>query len=176
MWIFAYGSILFRPGFAYLERRRAYVPDVSRRLWQGSPDHRGTEEAPGLVATLVSCPGAWCGGAIYRLSTEQSVEILASLDHRERAGFRRVTVDAHDRPSGSEKTVAITYVADPSNDHFLGPLEEDALAELVRQRRGPSGTNVDYVLRLRDALRELDIDDPHVETVAGWLAQTVSCS
>ena len=49
MWLFAYGSLIFRPGFAYIERRVAWMHGYARRFWQWSPDHRGTPEAPGLV-------------------------------------------------------------------------------------------------------------------------------
>lgn len=91
MWIFAYGSLIFRPSFEYLERRRAFLPDYVRRFWQGSPDHRGIPEAPGRVATLV--PAAqdkkeWCGSCVYRLDPQHSENILAELDIREQAGFR----------------------------------------------------------------------------------------
>src|SRR5581483_11846825 len=66
MWIFAYGSLIFRPDFPWIERRRAFVRGWARRFWQGSPDHRGVPEAPGRVVTLVARDG-FCGGCAYRI-------------------------------------------------------------------------------------------------------------
>lgn len=170
MWIFAYGSLTWRPSFSWAERRPAYVRGWARRFWQGSPDHRGVPEAPGRVVTLVEVDGEICGGCAYRIAPEESDHILAELDHRERAGFLRqllpVFADAsHETPFAE----AVTYVADVANPWFLGELSESEIAALVRTRRGPSGPNDEYVLRLADTLAELGIGDEHVEAIARGL-------
>jgi glutathione-specific gamma-glutamylcyclotransferase len=169
MWIFAYGSLIFRPSFLHLERRRAFLPGYMRRFWQGSPDHRGVPEAPGRVATLVPAPDEWCGGCVYRIDTQYADTILSELDVREQAGFERHLLPVHDAPHGNAFAEAIVYVARQGNPHFLGPLAESEIAAWVRRSRGPSGPNADYVLALRDALRNLDIADPHVEEIARHL-------
>jgi cation transport regulator ChaC len=169
MWIFAYGSLIFRPDFSFLERKRAFVRGWSRRFWQGSPDHRGMPEAPGRVVTLVSDANATCGGCAYRISVEESNSILEALDHRERAGFIRQVLPLHESPEGASFAGGVTWVADTTNEHFLGPLPEREIAAWVRERRGPSGPNADYVLRLHAALRELDLHDPHVEEIVRHL-------
>jgi cation transport regulator ChaC len=169
MWIFAYGSLIFRPSFSHLERCRAFLPGHMRRFWQGSPDHRGVPEAPGRVATLVPAPDEWCGGCVYRVDIEDAKNILAELDVREKAGFERHLLSVYDAPHGNTFAEAIVYVARQGNPHFLGPLEEIEIAAWVRRSRGPSGPNADYVLALRDALRSLDIDDTHVEEIARHL-------
>lgn len=169
MWIFAYGSLIFRPAFDYLERRRAYLPGFTRRFWQGSPDHRGVPGAPGRVATLVPAEGESCGGCAYRIDPNASAPILAELDAREQAGFERVHRDVLDGPSGKAFAKTLVYVAGETNPHFLGPLDERAIAAWVRRSHGPSGANADYVLRLHDALAELGIVDVHVATIARWL-------
>jgi cation transport protein ChaC len=165
MWIFAYGSLIFRPDFSYVERRRAFVHGFARRFWQGSPDHRGVPEAPGRVVTLLRMEGALCGGCAYRLDPRDAEATLARLDHRERAGFDRVLLPLAAAPDGAPFADGITYVAAPHNPHFLGPLDEPAIARHVRVSRGPSGPNVDYVRELHAALRALDVDDPHVEAI-----------
>jgi glutathione-specific gamma-glutamylcyclotransferase len=172
MWIFAYGSLIFRPSFAHLETRRAFVRGWARRLWQGSPDHRGVPEAPGLVATLVRAPGETCGGLAYRIDAAAKDAILAELDIREQAGFVRATVSVADAatPGAPAFADALTYVAAPENAHFMGPLDEPAIAALVASRRGPSGPNREYVERLHRALRELAISDVHIDAVARDLA------
>jgi cation transport regulator ChaC len=172
MWIFAYGSLVFRPGFPFAERRRAYVTGYARRFWQGSPDHRGVPGAPGRVATLVPIEGALCGGCGYRIDAHDDAReaILSELDRREQAGFERRRLALREAPGGEVFGEAITWVAAGVNPHFLGPLPEREIAEYVRERRGPSGANADYVLLLRTALRDLGIDDPHVEAIATHLA------
>ena len=169
MWIFAYGSLIFRPGFPYLERRRAFVAGYARRFWQGSPDHRGVPEAPGRVVTLVPLEGASCGGCAYRIDAHDAEGILATLDAREQAGFERRVVPLLDAPDGRAFADGTTWIADRGNEHFLGPLPEPEIARVIRARRGPSGENAEYALRLLSALRDLDVVDEHVEQIAAHL-------
>ena len=171
MWVVGYGSLVFRPGFAYVERRRAFVRGWSRRFWQGSPDHRGVPEAPGRVVTLVADAEAACGGCAYRIAPEAAAEIFAQLDQREIAGFDRHVLPLFDPLDGAPFAEGTTWIAGQSNAHFLGELDEEAIAVVVRERRGPSGSNADYVLRLREALASLAIDDPHVEAIARHLSR-----
>jgi cation transport regulator ChaC len=168
VWIFAYGSLIFRPDFPWIERRRAYVRGFERRFWQGSPDHRGVPEAPGRVVTLVASRG-WCGGCAYRIDPAGAETSLVALDAREQAGFERVNVDLYEAIDGAVFGNAITWIAGQDNAHFLGPLPDAEIAALIRARRGPSGANAEYALRLRDALRELGIVDAHVEAIASLL-------
>ncbi|HVJ89088.1 MAG TPA: gamma-glutamylcyclotransferase [Labilithrix sp.] len=169
MWIFAYGSLIFRPSFEYIERRRAYVRGWARRFWQGSPDHRGVPEAPGRVVTLVPSDGETCGGCAYRIDLRQADAIVAALDIREQAGFTRHKVPLLDAGDAAPFAHGTTWVADTSNPHFLGPLPEAEIGAVISQRHGPSGSNAEYALRLLDALRELDVTDAHVEEVARYL-------
>ena len=171
MWVFAYGSLIYRPSFPYLVRRRAFLPGWVRRFWQGSPDHRGIPEAPGRVVTLVPAAGATCGGCAYRIDPAAAEEVLAILDAREVAGFERIRREVLDGPSGTPFAEAEVFVAGADNPHFLGPLDEREIAAWVRASRGPSGPNADYVLQLHDALAELGIEDAHVGEVARWLRQ-----
>jgi glutathione-specific gamma-glutamylcyclotransferase len=169
MWIFAYGSLIFRPSFAYLERKAAYLPGFSRRFWQGSPDHRGVPGAPGRVATLVPAEGESCGGCAYRIEPSGAAPILAALDEREQAGFERLRREVLDGPAGEPFAEALVYVAGATNPHFLGPLDERSIAAWVKRSRGPSGPNADYVLRLHEALGQLGIGDAHVASIVEHL-------
>jgi cation transport regulator ChaC len=167
LWIFAYGSLLWRPGFAFEERRPAVVRGFERRLDQGSPDHRGTPERLGRVATLVRAPGRSCGGAVYRVAAEGASSVLAMLDVREQGGYDRVEVAAE--IVGGETVSAVTWVAAPGNPYHLGAAPVGEMVAEIRAAVGPSGANVDYVLALDDALRGLGFRDPHVAEVAGAL-------
>ena len=72
LWIFGYGSLVWRPSFPFAERRGAWIDGFARRFWQGSTDHRGVPGAPGRVVTLEHATGARCFGAAYRISDSAS--------------------------------------------------------------------------------------------------------
>jgi cation transport regulator ChaC len=170
MWIFGYGSIIYRPGFEFVERRRAFVRGWSRRFWQGSPDHRGVPGAPGRVVTLVPDADVFCGGCAYRIEAARADAIFAELDAREQAGFERRTVALYASTNEPPFAEGLTWIAGAANAHFLGPLPEAEIAAWIRERRGPSGSNTEYALRLDEALRALEIEDAHVQNIAQHLA------
>ena len=158
-WIFAYGSLIYRPGFAAAEVVVAELEGHGRRFWQGSPDHRGTPQAPGRVVTLVPAPGESVRGLAYRLPADSARQILVELDERERAGFERTEVEL---VVEGGRLAATTYVAASGNPHFLGPAPLEIVAGEIAQRHGPSGSNVDYLRRLAHALRAIGTDSDHV--------------
>ena len=164
LWIFGYGSLVWRPDFPHVERRPGWVEGYARRFWQGSTDHRGVPGAPGRVVTLVPEPRARCWGVVYRVASVEREAVLAQLDRREKGGFERREVSVHVGADGA--LAALVYVADPSNPNYLGPAPLDAIAEQVRRSQGPSGGNAEYVLQLAAALREIGGEDPHVEALA----------
>jgi cation transport protein ChaC len=172
VWIFGYGSLIFRPEFAYDERRIARLHGFERRFWQSSPDHRGTPDAPGRVVTLVESPSGSVLGVGYRVLAAKAARILADLDERERAGYQRVEVciDFVEAPSG--RVAALVYQARVGNPGFVERASVQQIAEVVRRARGPSGANSSYVRQLADALRELGEDDPHVTAIERLLTET----
>jgi len=156
VWLFGYGSLIYKADFPYLERRPATIHGWSRRLWQGSHDHRGTPAHPGRVATLVPEHDAICMGVAY-LVTPATFE---HLDHREKNGYLRFTMTLHF--DGGRVAEGIVYIANPENAAWLGPADDAEIARHVAGAAGPSGRNSDYVRKLAEALRELGADDPHV--------------
>lgn len=160
--IFAYGSLLFRPGFAYLERQRAVAHGYARGFTQASPDHRGTPERPGRVVTLHASADGSTVGALYFVSAPAN-QLLSELDHRERAGYVRLTLAVS---TDVETHQAVTWIAPPGNAYDAGYLAPAALAAYVRLCVGPSGRNDDYVFQLERALAELGVSDPQVSDLA----------
>ncbi|MFC0253911.1 gamma-glutamylcyclotransferase [Massilia consociata] len=156
VWLFGYGSLIFKADFPFIEHRPASISGWSRRFWQGSHDHRGTESAPGRVVTLVPETGATCHGMAYLVTPEE----FAHLDHREKNGYLRLATDI----TFEDGTAAegIVYIATQENAAFLGPASERDIARQIATARGPSGPNSEYLLELARALRELGKPDAHV--------------
>jgi glutathione-specific gamma-glutamylcyclotransferase len=167
VWVFGYGSLIFRPSFPYAERAPAWLSGYSRRFWQGSTDHRGVPGAPGRVVTLVQEPQSRCWGVAYRIDEADTAAVIEHLDHREKGGYERkdvpLEVEGHGHVSGS------VYFAGSSNPSFLGPAPLQDIVAQIRSAHGPSGSNADYVKALAAALREANVDDPHVFEVANAL-------
>ena len=157
-WLFGYGSLIWRPGFPYHEARTARVDGWVRRFWQGSHDHRGTPDTPGRVVTLAPAPGGHVEGLAFRMDDDEAV--FARLDHREKNGYGLTDVTLRFRDGSSAG--GSVYIAPRDNRAFLGRAPLAAMAAQIAASAGPSGTNRDYVLRLAEALRAHDIDDPHV--------------
>jgi cation transport protein ChaC len=168
VWVFGYGSLIWRPSFPFVERRRATVMGFARRLWQGSDDHRGVPGALGRVVTLVPIANERCVGVAFRIAPPDVDDVLAHLDHREKNGYERHHVELF----GDDGTVfgrGIVFVAGERNTNFLGDAPLDAIVRQVCASRGPSGDNVEYVIELARALRALDAHDDHIETIAAAL-------
>ena len=159
--VFGYGSLIWKPSFAFDDRRTGWVEGWARRFWQGSPDHRGLPDAPGRVVTLVPEPSARCWGVTYRLASNTPPEVLDALDVRESGGYSKELLTVH-HADGSRTDDVRTYVATSDNPFYLGDAPLESLAEQVKRSHGPSGSNADYVLRLAEALRGLGAEDEHV--------------
>src|SRR4051794_40848917 len=160
--IFAYGSLLFRPGFDYLERTRAVAPGYARSFTQASPDHRGTPAQPGRVVTLVASANSSVVGALYFVPAP-AIELLFELDERERAGYVRVVLTVS---TDAETQPALTWIAPPGNAYDAGHLPLAELASHMRSCAGPSGRNDDYVFQLETALAQLGTRDTQVSELS----------
>ena len=165
VWLFGYGSLIYKADFPYLERRPASIAGWTRRFWQGSHDHRGTPMAPGRVATIVPQAGAVCDGMAYLITHE----VFAHLDHREKNGYLRLSTDI--TFDDGSKVEGLVYIANEENAAFLGAAPELDIARQIARSNGPSGPNSEYLLHLASALRELGKSDPHVFAIEQHLAQ-----
>lgn len=167
IWLFGYGSLIHKVDFPFLEAREAAIQGWARRFWQGSHDHRGTPEAPGRVLTLTEAPGETCAGVAYRVTPD----VFEHLDHREKNGYLRLTIDMTFTRPPHQGTHAngLIYIAGPDNAAWLGPASGQHIAEQIACSSGPSGRNDEYVLKLDAALREMEAHDPHVADIADRL-------
>lgn len=156
VWLFAYGSILYKIDFDYLDKRPAHIVGWKRKFWQGSHDHRGTPSKPGRVVTLIEEYGHRCDGVALLITPE----VFEHLDHREKNGYLRKHVDIIFDDGLTHQ--GLVYIADPENSAFLGHASNDEIAQQIAFSSGPSGSNADYLINLARALRELNAVDEHV--------------
>lgn len=158
LWVFGYGSLIWRPGFPFVERIGARLHGFHRALCIYSHVHRGTPELPGLVLGLDR--GGVCRGVAFRVAAEQVEETVDYLRAREQATAvyleRRLALRLDD----GRRLNALTYVADRNHGQYAGRLPEEAVLALVRQGKGVSGENPDYVRRTHEHLHEMGIHDP----------------
>ncbi len=165
-WVFAYGSLMWRPGFEFLESVTAHLPGARRSLCVWSWVHRGTREHPGLVLGLDR--GGSCRGVAYRVAADKRDGVLAYLRERElvtdvyREVFRPVRLDRPDRPV----VRALAYVVDSQHRQYAGRLPPETIFRHVSNSHGRSGANADYVVNTVRHLRSLGFRDPVLEKVA----------
>ena len=164
LWIFGYGSLVWRPAFPFRERVVATLSGHARRFWQGSTDHRGVPEAPGRVVTLIEHAASECLGVAYRVAADESGPVLSGLDHREKGGYERRLLPlslVDGRP-----VEALVYLATHRNPNYLGPASLADIAAQVCASRGPSGPNDEYVFELAAFVEREGAEEPHVQELA----------
>ncbi|MFT6639910.1 MAG: cation transport protein ChaC [Flavobacteriaceae bacterium] len=160
LWVFGYGSLIWRPGFAFAEKRLATVVGYRRRFCQASHDHRGTPDRPGRVVTLSPDSDSQCEGMAFKL--EESVEdVLKLLDIREQDGYERQSLALTFRDGSIEQ--GVTWIAAKGNLSWRGGESIDEVVQLIAERKGPSGSNREYLFELQKALAEVKIADTYVD-------------
>lgn len=167
LWIFAYGSLIWRPDFPVEEEHPARIKGYVRRFWQASEDHRGTKETPGRVLTLVPRSDEYCQGVLYRVASKERERVLEMLSVREKGGYTPLVLPAETR--GGDMVDALVYVANAENPLYVGEEAESTTVQTILSSEGPSGHNIEYVLRLSDALSGRDLSCEHVFRMANLL-------
>jgi len=177
VYIFGYGSLIWRPGFPYLRKFDGYIKGWKRGFWQGSTDHRGTPENPGRVVTLIKDPNAITWGTVYCIPDEEAAAILRNLDYREKDGYIREEIDIYIQGRDTPVvTKSILYVASEKNTSFLGESPVEEIATQIYKCIGPSGPNVDYLLNLADSMRRMNATDMHIDALEKLVLQMIKSS
>jgi glutathione-specific gamma-glutamylcyclotransferase len=146
LWVFGYGSLMWRPGFEHLERVPARLTGLHRGLCVYSFIHRGTPERPGLVLGLDL--GGACRGIAYRVAAARRDTTLEYLREREQGTmvYRETMRQIALATQPARAVTALVYVVDRSHPQYAGRLDLERQLHLVRQGHGRSGANLDYVL------------------------------
>ncbi|MDB5451665.1 MAG: gamma-glutamylcyclotransferase [Caulobacteraceae bacterium] len=160
-WVFGYGSLMWRPGFDYLDRRAARLHGRRRAFCIYSVHHRGTYERPGLVLGLA--PGGSVRGIAYRIAAKRWAEVYAYLREREQPTETYFEACAPVRLIGDGEAQALIFLSDRSHSQWAGDLTLEQQAELIVGSTGLSGRNIDYLRDLVVHLREEGIVDHCME-------------
>ncbi|MFV1493211.1 gamma-glutamylcyclotransferase [Phaeobacter sp. JH18-32] len=168
LWVFAYGSLIWDPGFEPAEQLPAQLAGYQRRFCLNSLRYRGTFARPGLVLALDAADDAICNGVALAVQSGQETEVLKDLRARElfNPAYREITAPL--TLVDGRVVEALTYVVNRDHEQY----DNHSLArqaEIIAQAAGERGPNCDYLWNTADHLRALGIADKHLD----WLSAEV---
>ena len=159
LWVFAYGSLMWNPGFDYAESAPATLYGYHRAFCIYSRIYRGTAERPGLVLGLDR--GGACRGLAYRVPAPAAAVVFGYLERRERSRGeyvpRKCPVRLDDR-----RPRALCYIANRAHRDYAHGLGLDRMAALIRRGTGRHGRNIDYLASTLAHLEALGVHDPRL--------------
>jgi glutathione-specific gamma-glutamylcyclotransferase len=160
LWVFGYGSLLWRQGFPHVEARGALLRGWHRALCVTSVEHRGTPEFPGVVLGLDR--GGVCRGMVFRVAARHAVKTLIYLDEREMGtySYRQVFLPVV-TPKGVVR--AFTHVVERNHPHYAGDLSDTERVRRIAAAVGQSGANLDYLANTLRHLTLLGVRDRRLE-------------
>ena len=168
LWLFAYGSLMWRPDFPSVARHRARLSGYHRSLCIASTHWRGTPDRPGLVLGLDR--GGSCVGVAFRVAAADREETLAAVRARELLGGvydeKWVGVLLED----GTRRAALAYVADRTHADYTGHLDREGILARVRHSHGAAGPNADYVRNTYAHMRDLGLADPDL----AWMVRALA--
>lgn len=167
LWVFGYGSLMWRPGFAFIERQPARLHGYHRAFCVYSHVHRGTPERPGLVFGLDA--GGACRGVAFRVAAHHADEVRQYLVEREQV--TAVYAEAHKPVTLVEKgdrVEALCFLVDRQHHQYAGRLPFETQVGIIAGAEGQSGRNPDYLQSTVEHLHSEGIPDAELERL--WQA------
>jgi cation transport protein ChaC len=169
LWVFGYGSLMWRPGFPFSEAAPALLKGAHRALCVYSIIHRGTHAEPGLVLGLDR--GGACRGVAFRVADAAKDDTIAYLREREQvtdvyeAAYRLIRL-----LDGSGRALkALTFLVDRSHAQYAGGLSLEDQVRIVKSGKGQAGGNIEYVMRTLRHLKEAGVHDAMLTSIAARL-------
>lgn len=160
LWVFAYGSLIWRPGFAHVEAQPATVHGYHRALCIRSDVYRGTPDVPGLVFGLDR--GGACKGMAFRVAD-------ADVGAATQVIWAREMVTGVYQPrwlkarlgtgASARQTTVWAFVAERRHDQYVGRLSDTETVRLVRQGQGQAGPCLEYLVNTLAHLDGLGLHD-----------------
>jgi len=166
LWVFGYGSLVWKPGFQHGKILVGKVQGFARRFWQGNETHRGVPGKPGRVATLIEEQGVETYGVAMELTGDEALDYLNNREMTLGGYIQKITL-FHTADNKHAPFPVLVFVATPKSSYWLGPAESHVIAEQVIGSSGPSGHNVEYVLRLADWFHQMlpNVYDDHLFSI-----------
>ncbi|XP_028775005.1 gamma-glutamylcyclotransferase 2-3 isoform X2 [Neltuma alba] len=180
MWVFGYGSLIWKAGFPFDESVVCFIRGYRRVFHQGSTDHRGTPEYPGRTVTIEPAEGEVCWGVAYKISKKEDQEIAFTyLEVREKQYDKKAYLDVFTELTATVPAISgvMVYIASPDksvNKNYLGPASVEEIARQITRAEGPSGPNRDYLFQLEKALLQIGCQDKHVMDLANEVRRILS--
>ena len=173
LWVFAYGSLCWDPGFIFEDVRRGFAPDYERKfILRDIFGGRGNAERPGLMAALDQ--GTGCDGLVYRIPQAILEAETKILWGRERAGAAyhetmiKVEIDG-------AAIKALAFVADHDSEAICAELTQDQQVTYLATGTGFLGSSLEYADSLAQNLGVLGIVDPSLDMILerarGWVSR-----
>jgi cation transport protein ChaC len=169
LWVFGYGSLMWRPDFEFIEQVPARLIGEHRALCVYSFDHRGTPEKPGLVLGLDR--GGACRGVAFRVAARRRADTIDYLRAREQTTnvYREVMRSVWLENKARQRVSALTFVVDRGHVQYAGRLSLAEQLRYVSQGHGRSGNNRDYVLSTVKSIEAQGFRDPQLHQLAAML-------
>ncbi|KAK1158844.1 glutathione-specific gamma-glutamylcyclotransferase 1-like [Acipenser oxyrinchus oxyrinchus] len=165
LWIFGYGSLVWKPDFKFSRSKIGYINGYSRKFWHGDTFHRGNKE------TVMKCMcvfQACTWGVGYEVHGTQIEESLRYLNIRESSLGGYVTELVEFYPRGEDEAVlALVYIATSDNPIYLGPASSEEIAAQIAMSSGKTGHNIEYLVRLAEFMRLYcpEVEDDHLFSI-----------
>ncbi|MBQ0805705.1 MAG: gamma-glutamylcyclotransferase [Sulfitobacter sp.] len=169
MWVFGYGSLLWKPGFDVAESVVGRLPGYARSFCMRSIHHRGTVDQPGLVLALDAVTGTACDGMALRVVPGQEEQTLEYLRERELISSAYVERNLDVQLTDGRVITALVYVIDADHDQYCGGLALEEQAQIIANAVGGMGPNTEYLFNTASHLAQIGLHDPALE----WLHDRV---
>lgn len=155
--VFAYGSLMWRPDFPFIDIQPATLYGYHRAFCITSTHYRGSDAHPGLVLGLDR--GGQCLGRIYRVSSSDAEKTADYLHRREMVTGVYIPRILKVRLADGSDVTALSFIADRQHAQYAGKLSTAEVAEKIRDAVGVAGPNIEYLRYTVQHLDEMGIGD-----------------
>ncbi len=165
LWVFGYGSLMWRPEFSYEYRVKGRCAGLQRSFCVRSVHHRGSYAQPGLVLGLDR--GGACDGVLFYVPPRQALQTLTYLRKREQVTrvYKELYMPVELLDGSGRVCRALCYVADRGHKQYIGSLSVQRKADIIKRCVGRSGKNIDYFLSTLRHMDELGFYDAELKRI-----------